>query len=214
VRTAHGAVLMVLVAVRAAILGAAIAGAAVKYGPSGPDGRRLLPLDLVAGWSLLAAAWARHVTGGCRALLGPTEVIWFLATPQVVGGGAGHAAALLGGAWLAPSRTGYEERHSRVRLCHRHRRELRTTAVRPAAPADLRQQPWRSFTAFSQTEQTAPDRGGHSGFPADPDLRVRSEDRFQMPHYWQHGCPAVASGLHVDPRSQPTVCKVDICVRR
>ena len=90
-RTAHGAVLMVLVAVRAAILGAAIAGAAVKYGPSGPDGRRLLPLDLVAGWSLLAAAWARHVTGGCRALLGPTEVIWFLATPQVVGGAAGHA---------------------------------------------------------------------------------------------------------------------------
>jgi len=29
-----------------------------------------------------------------------------------------------------------------------------------------------------------------------------------------HGIYCIASGLHVDPRSQPTACKVDICVRR
>jgi hypothetical protein len=63
-------------------------------------------LDLLAGWSLLAAAgWARHVTSGGRALAGCSGGFWFLATPQVVAGPAGHAAALLGAAWLAPLAT-------------------------------------------------------------------------------------------------------------
>ena len=63
-------------------------------------------LDLLAGWSVLAAVgWAMHVTGGCRALLGLSGIFWFLATPQVVGGAAGHVAALLGGVWLAPPAT-------------------------------------------------------------------------------------------------------------
>ena len=51
-------------------------------------------LDLLAGWSLVAAAgWATQVSAGCRVLLGLAGVCWFLATPQVVGGTAGHAAA-------------------------------------------------------------------------------------------------------------------------
>jgi hypothetical protein len=56
------------VAVRAAIIIAAVAGIAtevwaIRAGwPWTPAA-----LDLIAGWSLLAAAgWAMHVTGGCR----------------------------------------------------------------------------------------------------------------------------------------------------
>ncbi|HEY7430594.1 MAG TPA: ATP-binding protein [Streptosporangiaceae bacterium] len=63
-------------------------------------------LDLLAGWSLLAAAgWAMHLTGGCRALFGLSGLCWFLATPQVAGGAVGHAAAQLGGVWLGPLAT-------------------------------------------------------------------------------------------------------------
>jgi hypothetical protein len=60
------------------------------------------------GALLVAVAMAgavTHVTAGCRTLLGLAGVCWFLATPQVVGGVAGHAAALLGAVWLAPLAT-------------------------------------------------------------------------------------------------------------
>jgi signal transduction histidine kinase len=95
------------VAVRALLVVAAMAGAAVEvwairsgWSPASAA------LDLLAGWSLLAAAgWTAQVTGGCRALLGVSGVCWFLATPQVVGGPVGHDAALLGGLWLAPLAT-------------------------------------------------------------------------------------------------------------
>jgi DNA-binding CsgD family transcriptional regulator len=60
------------VAVRALLVVAAMAGAAVEvwairsgWSPASAA------LDLLAGWSLLAAAgWTAQVTGGCRALLG------------------------------------------------------------------------------------------------------------------------------------------------
>ena len=95
------------VAVRAAILVAAVAGIAIEvWAIRAGWPWTAAALDLIAGWSLLAAAgWAMHVTGGCRALLGLSGMLWFLATPQVVGGAAGHVAALLGGAWLAPLAT-------------------------------------------------------------------------------------------------------------
>jgi hypothetical protein len=95
------------VAVRALLVVAAMAGAAVEVWAI-RSGWSLVSaaLDLLAGWSLLVAAgWAMHVTGGSRALLGISGVCWFLATPQVVGGVVGHDAALLGGLWLAPLAT-------------------------------------------------------------------------------------------------------------
>jgi len=73
------------------------------------------------------------------------------------------------------------------------------------------------------SERILPGRNTRTPWNAPADIRdparltakvSRSEDRFQMRHYWQHGCPVAPSGLHVDPRSQPTACKVDICVRR
>jgi signal transduction histidine kinase len=95
------------VAVRAAIFVAAMAGVAIEVWAIRAGWSWVAAaLDLLAGWSLLAAAgWATHVTGGCRALLGLSGMCWFLATPQVVGGAAGHAAALLGAVWLAPLAT-------------------------------------------------------------------------------------------------------------
>jgi len=95
------------VAVRAAIVVAAVAGVAIEvWAVRAGWSWVAAALDLLAGWSLLAAAgWATHVTGGCRALLGLSGLFWFLATPQVAGGTAGHTAALLGGAWLAPLAT-------------------------------------------------------------------------------------------------------------
>jgi signal transduction histidine kinase len=95
------------VAVRAAVLAAAVAGVAIEaWAIRAGWSWAAAALDLLAGWSLLAAAgWSTYLTGGCRALLGLSGVFWFLATPQVVGGAAGHAAALLGAAWLAPLAT-------------------------------------------------------------------------------------------------------------
>jgi signal transduction histidine kinase len=95
------------VVVRAAILVAAVAGVAVEaWAIRAGWSWAAAAVDLLAGWSLLAAAgWALYVTDGCRALFGLSGVLWFLATPQVVGGTAGHDAALLGGAWLAPLAT-------------------------------------------------------------------------------------------------------------
>jgi hypothetical protein len=95
------------VAVRAAVLAAAVAGAAIEvWAVRAGWSWVAAALDLLAGWSLLAAAgWAVHLTGGCRGLIGLSGILWFLATPQVAGGTAGHAAALLGGAWLAPLAT-------------------------------------------------------------------------------------------------------------
>jgi signal transduction histidine kinase len=95
------------VAVRAAIIVAAVAGIATEvWAIRAGWPWTAAALDLIAGWSLLAAAgWAMHVTRGCRALLGLSGLFWFLATPQVAGGTAGHAAALLGAAWLAPLAT-------------------------------------------------------------------------------------------------------------
>ena len=95
------------VAVRAVVLVAAVAGLAVEvWAVRAGWSWVAAALDLLAGWSLLApAGWAMHVTAGCRALFGLSGAFWFLATPQVVGGWAGHDAALLGGAWLAPLAT-------------------------------------------------------------------------------------------------------------
>jgi signal transduction histidine kinase len=95
------------VAVPAALLLAALAGVAVEvWAVLAGWSWAAATFDLLAGWSLLAAAeWATQVTVGCRALFGLSAVFWFLATPQVVGGWAGHDAALLGGAWLAPLAT-------------------------------------------------------------------------------------------------------------
>jgi signal transduction histidine kinase len=95
------------VAVRALLVAVAMAGAAVEVWAvrSGWSWVSAV-LDLLAGWSLVAAAgWAVHLTGGCRMLLGLSGVCWFLATPQVVGGAVGHGAALLGAVWLAPLAT-------------------------------------------------------------------------------------------------------------
>jgi signal transduction histidine kinase len=95
------------VAVRALLVAVATAGAgaevwAVHRGWSWVSAA----LDLLAGWSLVAAAgWAVHVTAGCRMLLGLSGAFWFLATPQVVGGPVGRTAALLGAVWLAPLAT-------------------------------------------------------------------------------------------------------------
>ncbi len=95
------------VAVRAAIFVAAVAGAAVEVWAIRAGWSWVAAaLDLLAGWSLLAAAgWAAYLTGGCRVLFGLSGMFWFLATPQVVGGTVGHAASLLGGLWLAPLAT-------------------------------------------------------------------------------------------------------------
>jgi signal transduction histidine kinase len=94
-------------AVRVAIVVVAVAGVAVEVWAIRAGWSWVAAgLDLLAGWSLLAAAgWAMHVTGGCRALFGLSGMFWFLATPQVVGGPVGHDAALLGGVWLAPLAT-------------------------------------------------------------------------------------------------------------
>jgi signal transduction histidine kinase len=95
------------VAVRALLVAVATAGAAaevwaVHQGWSWVSAA----LDLLAGWSLMAAAgWAVHVTAGCRMLLGLSGAFWFLATPQVVGGPVGLTAILLGAVWLAPLAT-------------------------------------------------------------------------------------------------------------
>ncbi len=95
------------VVVRALLVAVAMAGAAVEVWAVRSGWSWVsAALDLLAGWSLVAAAgWAMHVTGGCRALLGLSGVCWFLATPQVVGGPVGHGAALLGAVWLAPLAT-------------------------------------------------------------------------------------------------------------
>jgi len=76
--------------VRAAILVAAVAGLAIEvWAVHAGWPWAAAAVDLTAGWSLLAAAgWAMHVTGGCRALLGLSGMLWFLATPQVAGGAA------------------------------------------------------------------------------------------------------------------------------
>jgi signal transduction histidine kinase len=95
------------VVVRTLLIAVAMAGAAVEVWAvrSGWSWVSAV-LDLLSGWSLLAAAgWATHVSGSCRALLGLSGVSWFLATPQVVGGAVGHDAALLGAVWLAPLAT-------------------------------------------------------------------------------------------------------------
>jgi signal transduction histidine kinase len=85
-----------------AVIGAAAEVWAVRSGWSWVSAA----LDLLAGWSLLAAAgWAGHVTRGGRVLAGCSGGCWFLATPQVVAGPAGQAAGLLGAAWLAPLAT-------------------------------------------------------------------------------------------------------------
>ena len=85
------------VGVRALLVAVAIAGVAVEvWAVRGGWSWVSAALDLLAGWSLVAAAgWAMHVTDGCRGLLGLSGVCWFLATPQVVGGpgaagGSGH----------------------------------------------------------------------------------------------------------------------------
>jgi hypothetical protein len=95
------------VAVRALLAAGAMAGVAVEVWAVHQGWSWVsAALDLLAGWSLLAAAgWAVHVTVGCRMLLGLSGACWFLATPQVVGGPVGHAAALLGAVWLAPLAT-------------------------------------------------------------------------------------------------------------
>jgi signal transduction histidine kinase len=95
------------VAVRALLVAVALAGAAVEVWAVRSGWSWVsAALDLLAGWSLLAAAgWATHVTGGCRTLLGLSGLCWFAATPQVVGGAVGRGAALLGAAWLAPLAT-------------------------------------------------------------------------------------------------------------
>jgi signal transduction histidine kinase len=95
------------VVVRALLVAVALAGAAIEVWAVRSGWSWVsAALDLLAGWSLVAAAgWAMHVTGGCRALLGLSGVCWFLATPQVVGGPVGHDAALLGAVWLAPLAT-------------------------------------------------------------------------------------------------------------
>ena len=95
------------VVVRAALIVVAAAGVAVEaWAVRAGWFWFSAALDLLAGWSLLAAAgWAMHVTAGCRVLFGLSGVCWFLATPQAVGGSVGHGAALLGGVWLAPLAT-------------------------------------------------------------------------------------------------------------
>jgi signal transduction histidine kinase len=95
------------VAIRALLVAVALAGAAVEVWAVRSGWSWVsAALDLLAGWSLLAAAgWATHVTGGCRTLLGLSGLCWFAATPQVVGGPVGRGAALLGAAWLAPLAT-------------------------------------------------------------------------------------------------------------
>jgi len=50
-----------------------------------------------------------------------------------------------------------------------------------------------------------------------PGLTVKvswSEDRFQMRHYRHTVARSRRRGCTSIPRSQPTACKVDICVRR
>ena len=95
------------VGARAVILVAALAGVAVEAWTIRAGWPwAYAALDLIAGWSLLAAAgWSVRVTAGCRALLALSAAFWFLATPQLVAGPVGHDAALLGGAWLAPLAT-------------------------------------------------------------------------------------------------------------
>jgi signal transduction histidine kinase len=95
------------VVVRALLVAVAMAGAAVEVWAVRSGWSWVsAAIDLLAGWSLVAAAgWAVHVTGGCRTLLGLSGVCWFLATPQVVSGPVGHDAALLGAVWLAPLAT-------------------------------------------------------------------------------------------------------------
>jgi hypothetical protein len=95
------------VAVRALLVAVALAGTAVEVWAVRSGWSWVsAALDLLAGWSLLAAAgWATHVAGGCRTLLGLSGLCWFAATPQVVGGPVGRGAALLGAAWLAPLAT-------------------------------------------------------------------------------------------------------------
>jgi hypothetical protein len=90
--------------VRTLLFAAAMAGAAaevwaVRSGWSWTSAA----LDLLAGWSLLAAGGlARHLSAGCRTMLALSGTWWFLATPEVVGGQPGHDAALLGAVWVAP----------------------------------------------------------------------------------------------------------------
>jgi signal transduction histidine kinase len=95
------------VSARAALALAVIAGAAVEVWAVRSGWFWVsAAFDLLAGWSLLAAAgWAEYATSGCRALLALSGVAWFAATPQLVGGSIGHDAALLGGLWLAPLAT-------------------------------------------------------------------------------------------------------------
>ena len=94
-------------AVRVLLVAGAIAGAAaevwaVRSGWSWTSAA----VDLLAGWSLLAAGGlARHVSPGCRTMLALSGACWFLATPEVVGGQPGHDAALLGAVWVAPFAT-------------------------------------------------------------------------------------------------------------
>jgi signal transduction histidine kinase len=94
-------------AARSAVILAALAGIAAEiWAVTAGWSWISAALDLIAGWSLLAVAgWGTHLTIGCRAFFGLAGTCWFAATPEVVGGSAGHAAALLGGAWLAPFAT-------------------------------------------------------------------------------------------------------------
>ena len=85
------------VAVRTAILVAAVAGAAIEVWSIWAGWSwGAAALDLLAGWSVLAAAgWAMHVTGGCRALLGLSGIFWFLAPDD--GRALARTAARTGG---------------------------------------------------------------------------------------------------------------------
>jgi signal transduction histidine kinase len=94
-------------AARSAVILAALAGIAAEiWAVTAGWSWISAALDLLAGWSLLAVAgWGTHLTSGCRAFFSLAGVCWFAATPEAVGGTAGHVAALLGGAWLAPFTT-------------------------------------------------------------------------------------------------------------
>lgn len=59
-------------------------------------------LDLAAGWSLLVAAGWAHVSRACRWWCAAAAVLWFGATWGALDTAAGHVAAQLATAWLAP----------------------------------------------------------------------------------------------------------------
>ena len=87
-------------AAAAAVAGAVLEVLAVRAGTGWSAGEAVL--DLLAGWSLLAATAARGLSRGARGWCAAAAALWLLATLGLLGGEPGRFGSSVATLWLAP----------------------------------------------------------------------------------------------------------------